>query len=208
MYNKAKRILSLIAGILCIVVAGLEFVCAMCGFNCLVDGGTVFLTITSTGFGVVLLIFGIKLVKAPKKVGDSWETLKGIRITLMVLLGCTMLISAIAFEALALNSYYVSLTYDQQSAYECLIVFKVFVAIVAEIALPVNIVAICLKTERTANTVAPQPVVDVQDAAVTNSSNASIEEKIKQLKGLLDMGAITEEQYKNSVDKLVKDLIN
>ncbi len=236
MYNKVKKILGLVAGIIGIVIGAFSIIAGMAGaidsLIWLADGfedglfiGGIIIGLAAVGFGIALIVVGAKLCKAPRQVAAGvWANRKGLFIGTIVVSALYLIIAAVAtfaiYGELSWMLYYYS-SFGIELAYILNLIGFIFSFAI----LGLIITCMCLKTvvpakPGAAQPAAPatyaQPVAPVAPAApaapVAPAPAAApankIDDKIKQLTQLKDMGAITEEQYQDAVKKLVSSLID
>ncbi len=216
MYNRAKRILGLIAGISTIAIGGLACLGGLLSLALieLMGGSALFFSIPAIGLAIPLCILGAKACKKPAQVDGVWVSDKKIRIASIVLLGVLfvfeIIVSAIFLEAAETMAEMVSFA-DLFSS--------VATSAIEPIAL--HIVTLCLKTEVKAApapvytdydgpnaTVAEEPVFEeFEPARPAPQSGERLEEKIKQLKEWKEQGIISEEQYERAVQKLMDEYV-
>ncbi len=237
MYNKVKRILGLVAGILSIVIGGFSCLCGLVSLilGVEVESSMVAFTFISVGLGVPLIVMGSKLARAPVQIDGVWEDRKKLQISLIVFLAIISVYALFAFgyvtaiaEELALVEYA-----DAADTMAGLAVLHYLNFLLVCFAMPLNIVSMCLKTTRgeaQAEPVAVQEKQDVvfdefeqtkkEDAAPVPSAvkeeassaekgkEDTLDAKVRKLKQWKEEGIITEEQYEESIKKLLDNIVD
>ncbi len=232
MYNKAKRILGMIAGILSIVAGGFSCFCGLFSFIVGVDGEAGFIAFASmsVGLGIPLIITGSKLSKAPVQYNGVWEDRKKLHISLIVILAIISVYSLFALVVIAATLEmiaYTAVDYTEVAELMTLLcAFHYLNFILVCFALPLNIVSMCLKAtkgEAQENPTIVQKDSEVvfsefeqgeKEVAVTTPSIKEsderdvLDEKVKKLKQWKEEGIITEEQYEESIQKLLNNIVD
>lgn len=129
---------------------------------------------------VVEVIFAIKLIKKPEYTENGFKSRKGVRITFIVI---SSILTLIIFIAVAKGSV----------AGSAIVGILSFIAVIV-----LESIAMSMKDVKDFNPIN-------QEIAV--SANIAIGQKIAELKHLKELGVIDEEQYKNAVEKNIKDIM-
>lgn len=190
--NNRKRGLELAAAIITIVgasILGIGSLVILLNPNQVVDGymydfssiqGIIFLLLCAS---ITMIILGAILCTNPMKNG-VYNPRFGVSITLLVLLGL--------FAVFEIQNF---------------LYFALF-------ATPFGLLlgSVCMKnpvsqivtttTEETNNQEEPEQATIIQD----NNTDLSVEEQLKKLKELKELGVLDEEQYKNAVEKILSKL--
>ncbi len=229
MYNKVKRIFSLITGILCIVMGGLSCLCGLESFIMGVEhiASLIMFSMLSIGLGVPLIILGSKLVKAPVKYNGVWEDRKKLHIGIIVIVAIFSV-----YSLMALSAYAVELEYGvAEEEFTLMVLLHYLNFLISAPALPLNIVSMCLKAEKEETsaqapyasyqqpvyqqptvfseferTEAPAPTPAAQEVA--GSEDISLDAKVKKLKEWKEKGIISEEQYEESIRKILDNIVD
>ncbi len=211
MYNKAKRIVGMIAGIFTLINGVLCCYCALMAFICSMEqngGAFLLLTLLNAGFGVPMIVFGSQAVKKPVKVNDKWKPSKGVQIAMLVVNAALVVYSfyAIVYSAIGLDSID---TGTAGFSAVMLILTEYCLIFTAIPPVPLYIVALALKTEsdpEPAPVSEPLPVPAIAESA-PSLSKEEVAKKIGRLKEWKEEGIITEEQYRAAVDKLMQEFV-
>ncbi len=143
MYNKVKRIFTLITGILCIVIGGVSCLCTVVSLNLpsvvLIMSSLIF----GVGLGVPLIVIGTKLCKPPVKYNGVWENLKKFHIILIVFSAVILLYSVISFSTLAL---YITANVADVAVLAIMLHYVNFILSIGAVA--TNIVSMSIKADR------------------------------------------------------------
>ncbi len=210
MYNKVKRKLAKASAILSIILGGIIILSsffALSGGISEGEGFSIVLALLAIALGVMLIIYGSKQCKHPVLKDGVWEDRKPIYIAFCVLLGIAVFLTIFngyiyfilgAVSEFLADDYYIA----------CLLSFAGLE--LAVVALALNIPSMILKTEKkTAEPqVVAQPVINEEVLEpVIQEDKTEFEQKVAQLSNLKESGAITEEQYKDAVDKLINNFV-
>ncbi len=190
MYNKTKRGLNLTSSILSIIVGGLELIGGLVSIIAVagllgellaypeyvgIAIATIVGCVLDLGLGVAFIILGALGCKTPIAVDGVYKSTKKVDISTIVF-SAIMFVFAIVCFAMGTAS-----------------VFLIISFILVMVMLGLKIGALCIKDV-------------VKDAGVTTDGKSlAVEEKIKELKHLRELGAITDEQYNAAVEKAIKD---
>ncbi len=218
MYNKAKRTLGLVAGIISIIIGVFQFVGAilsLIGSIGIAQAVIIFLSTLGLAFSAMLVFLGVVLCKKPIITNGEAGDKKAYLIALMVTILCY---SFYNFIELILNLAYGFISAIGEFWYvDCFMVsliFNYFNLFITLPALVLCIVAICIKGKYVQAPVnqaplAQQPQVATPQPVETPATDnlVSVYEKINQLNHLRSLGAISDEQRDVAVEKLVNEIV-
>ena len=142
------------------------------------------------GIGLVIteLILAILVLRMNLSTDETTHK-KGLRIAFIVISGILVFFLLVSIIAESTSSLPI-------------VALIVFIAVTA-----LEAVAIALKDQVPVKATEPQAQQSVAATATETPKDLSLEEKIKELKHLLELGVITQEQYEAAVDKAVKQIM-
>lgn len=183
--NHTKRNLELTAAIMALVYCAVDLLIELIGISTLIEYASYLESylgpfIVALVVAVVLLI--TELILAAKLIPNKpSKNKKGLRIAFIV------------FTSILIIFLFISLFSETISAFTVLGLL-LFIAV-----LVLETVSMKMKDE------IPDPAKE--EPVATTTETATIEEKVKELKHLLDLGVISQEQYESAVNKAVQKIM-
>ncbi len=195
-YNTLKRAFQITSGVLSIClgayffIGGLVLLPAYAEYMGGLDGVTAFAFVFEIALGVVLLILGILYCLSPKKINGVYKKRLGVPITNVV------------FVSILLLLLFIGYTDDTIILILLLFLLLDLGLTLAEMCLPV----VKKAAEEVAVTSSEETEPKPNERESENLTIGETEQKLKELKNLLDQKLITEEQYKITVDKILNKI--
>ncbi len=206
-YNKAKKILGRIAGILSIVngaLCAILTILVLSGVD-LLGGGYIVMALFFAAFAALLILFGIKAVKTPRLENDEWNPGKKEWIAQIVVNAALFVFTIVAmiFLMFAVGIAAGQELEDAAALAAVALLYDYFLMVLAIPPVPLSIVTLCLKAERK-----EEPAPETTSAPEIGAPlSESVPEQLTRLKAWLDEGIITKEQYDSAVEKLLRNYL-
>ncbi len=194
MYNKAKKTLGLVSGILAILVSafafGIAFFAMLWGLES-DEIGLFFMALLSIPAGIFSIIFGAKQIKMPIKIENKLTFRTKVYVVIIIFMSALTIMNALS-GSIAYNG----LSGPDVETEELISSIYYIFAALAGASFVLSIVAASLKSGIVEEQVVEQEPVQPE-----------VSDKIAQLNALKENGTITEEQYKESVEKLLNNFV-
>ena len=201
-YNKTKRGLELGAALTALVYCAIDLIFEIIAFVDIVkvidyfrsfygddykkymnEATTALLMGTIIGITLVIieLVFACKLLKKPEQTENGFKNMKKIRITFLIF---SSILAAVFLCGISTGFSEVGIG---------ILAFLIFATVIV-----LESIAMSMKDVKVEGQAKKEVIV---------TTNLSIEQKIAELKHLKELGVIDEEQYKNAVEKNIKEIM-
>ncbi len=199
-YNKTKRGLELGASLTALIYCAIDLVLEIVAFFQLLEviaelksiygeaysdmdgvfAKLIIVMIIGVALVVIELLLACKLLKTPKQTENGFENKKGVRITFIV------------FSSILTFFFFIGILAGITEESAAILGLLIFTTVIV-----LESVAMSMKDVKERS--------DKKEVAIT--TNLGVEQKIAELKHLKELGVIDEEQYKNVVEKNIKEIL-
>ncbi len=219
MYNKGKRVVSIISGALSIAIGSFSALCALMNLTALsaTDPSAIVLSMFDTAFAVLIIVFGTKFLRMPQQVNGVYDERKGAHIALIVIYSIYFIYAIVGASFCIVNLEMIDATpsypsydyyyYSMYSENEFFLTYMLYIynVVFAAAGFALNIVTMRLKTYKAAPS-GGYGYTAHQQYARGNEDLSGVSAKVMQLKQLKDEGIITEEEYNEAISKLISQI--